>query len=157
MALVLIVDDSPTDVHIMQKALEQGGFRTASAADGGEGIRKARELHPDLILMDIVMPGLNGFQATRQLANDPETRSADLVQENLDRLKALFPEAFVEGKVDFEVLKQLLGGTVETGDEKQTRYRPSLRSTSAASMRTVTTVRPVPSVTSNRSGSDDAW
>ena len=42
MALVLIVDDSPTDVHVMQKALEQGGFRTASAADGGEGIRKAR-------------------------------------------------------------------------------------------------------------------
>ncbi len=50
--------------------------------------------------------------------NDPETRSADLVQENLDRLKALFPDAFVEGKVDFEALKQLLGGAVETGDEK---------------------------------------
>ena len=50
--------------------------------------------------------------------NDPETRSADLVQENLDRLKALFPDAFVEGKVDFEVLKQLLGGTLETRDEK---------------------------------------
>lgn len=50
--------------------------------------------------------------------NDPETRSADLVQENLDRLKAMFPEAFVEGKVDFEVLKQLLGGAVETRDEK---------------------------------------
>ena len=42
MALVLIVDDSPTDVHVMQKALEQGGFRTASAADGSEAIRKAR-------------------------------------------------------------------------------------------------------------------
>ena len=40
MALVLIVDDSPTDVHVMQTALEQSGFRTASAADGGEGIRK---------------------------------------------------------------------------------------------------------------------
>ena len=61
MALVLIVDDSPTDVHVMQRALEQSGFRTASAADGGEALRKARELHPDLILMDIVMPGLNGF------------------------------------------------------------------------------------------------
>lgn len=79
MALVLIVDDSPTDVHVMQKALEQGGFRTASAADGGEGIRKARELHPDLILMDIVMPGLNGFQATRELANDPSTRSIPVI------------------------------------------------------------------------------
>ena len=79
MALVLIVDDSPTDVHVMQKALEQNGFRTASAADGSEAIRKARELHPDLILMDIVMPGVNGFQATRQLANDPETRTIPVI------------------------------------------------------------------------------
>ena len=50
MALVLIVDDSPTDVHVMQQALEQHGFTTAAAADGGEGLRLARELHPDLIL-----------------------------------------------------------------------------------------------------------
>jgi len=78
-ALVLIVDDSPTDVHVMQKALEQSGFRTASAADGGEALRKARELHPDLILRDSVMPGLNGFQATRELANDPETRSIPVI------------------------------------------------------------------------------
>jgi len=78
-ALVLIVDDSPTDLHVMQQALEQGGFRTASAADGDEGIRLARELHPDLILMDIVMPGLNGFQATRQLASDPETRAIPVI------------------------------------------------------------------------------
>src|SRR5512139_3789331 len=63
----------------MQKALEQNGFQTASAADGSEAIRKARELHPDLILMDIVMPGLNGFQATRELANDPATRSIPVI------------------------------------------------------------------------------
>jgi len=75
----LIVDDSPTDVHVMQTALEQSGFQTASAADGSEAIRKARELHPDLILMDIVMPGLNGFQATRELASDPETRSIPVI------------------------------------------------------------------------------
>jgi twitching motility two-component system response regulator PilH len=73
------VDDSPTDVHVMQKALEDGGYRTASAADGSEAIRKARELHPDLILMDIVMPGLNGFQATRELAANPETRSIPVI------------------------------------------------------------------------------
>jgi twitching motility two-component system response regulator PilH len=63
----------------MQKALEQHGFRTAAAADGDEAIRKARELHPDLILMDIVMPGLNGFQATRELANDPQTRQIPVI------------------------------------------------------------------------------
>jgi twitching motility two-component system response regulator PilH len=78
-ALVLIVDDSPTDVHVMQTALEQSGFTTAAAADGGEAIRKARELRPDLILMDIVMPGVNGFQATRELASDPETRTIPVI------------------------------------------------------------------------------
>ena len=50
--------------------------------------------------------------------NDPETRSADVVAENIEHLKVLFPEAFTEGKVDFEVLKQLLGGVVEEREEK---------------------------------------
>jgi twitching motility two-component system response regulator PilH len=63
----------------MQKALEQHGFSTAAAADGTEALSKARELHPDLILMDIVMPGVNGFQATRQLAADPRTRSIPVI------------------------------------------------------------------------------
>ena len=51
-------------------------------------------------------------------ANDPETRSADVVAENVEHLKGLFPEAFTEGKVDFEVLKQLLGGAVDEREEK---------------------------------------
>jgi len=79
MALILIVDDSPTEVHVMQKALERHGFRTAVAADGAEGIRLARQMHPDLIFMDIVMPGINGYQATRTLANDPDTRAIPIV------------------------------------------------------------------------------
>ncbi len=79
MALVLIVDDSPTELHVMQKALERSGFRTATASDGAEGIRLAREIHPDLIFMDIVMPGINGYQATRALANDPQTRAIPVI------------------------------------------------------------------------------
>ena len=51
-------------------------------------------------------------------ANDPETKSTDLVGDNLKQLRALFPEAFTEGKIDFEVLKQLLGGTVDEREEK---------------------------------------
>ena len=73
MSLVLIVDDSPTEVHVMQTALQKKGFETAVAADGDEGLDKAAELHPDVILMDVVMPGVNGFQATRRLARDPRT------------------------------------------------------------------------------------
>jgi adenine-specific DNA-methyltransferase len=50
--------------------------------------------------------------------DDPETKSADVVAENVEALKALFPEAFTEGRIDFEVLKPLLGGTVDERDEK---------------------------------------
>lgn len=50
--------------------------------------------------------------------NDPETKSADVVAENIDALRSLFPEAFEEGKIDFEVLKQLLGGAIDERDEK---------------------------------------
>jgi twitching motility two-component system response regulator PilH len=78
-ALILIVDDSPTEVHVMQKALEKGGFKTATAGDGQEGVRLAREMHPDLIFMDIVMPGMNGYQATRAIVNDPDTRTIPVV------------------------------------------------------------------------------
>jgi twitching motility two-component system response regulator PilH len=79
MALILIVDDSPTEVHVMKRALERGGFTTAVAGDGQEGVRLAREMHPDLIFMDIVMPGMNGYQATRALVNDPDTRTIPIV------------------------------------------------------------------------------
>jgi twitching motility two-component system response regulator PilH len=78
-ALILIVDDSPTEVHVMKKALEKGGFTTAPAGDGQEGVRLAREMHPDLIFMDIVMPGMNGYQATRAIVNDPDTKRIPIV------------------------------------------------------------------------------
>jgi len=79
MAVVLIVDDSATEVHVMQQWLENGGHTTLSAADGDEGIRLARAQRPDLIFMDVVMPGLNGFQATRTLARDPATADIPVI------------------------------------------------------------------------------
>ena len=79
MALILIIDDSPTEVFQMRRILENHGFETEAAADGAEGVRKAREIRPDLILMDIVMPGVDGFRATRMLANDPRTRAIPVI------------------------------------------------------------------------------
>jgi twitching motility two-component system response regulator PilH len=79
MQLVLIVDDSPTELHVMQTALQRHGYRTAAASDGAEGVRLARAMSPDLIFMDVVMPGMNGYQATRALVNDPKTRSIPIV------------------------------------------------------------------------------
>jgi twitching motility two-component system response regulator PilH len=79
MSLILIVDDSPTEVHVMKGALEQGGFEVAVAVNGEEAITMAKELHPGLIFMDVVMPGMNGFQATRTIARDPETADIPVV------------------------------------------------------------------------------
>jgi twitching motility two-component system response regulator PilH len=103
MPLILIIDDSPTEMHVMQRALENHGYKTAAAADGAEGIRLAREMNPDLIFMDIVMPGMNGYQATRALASDPKTRSIPIVMvtskgQQTDRIWGLR-----QGAVDYMV------------------------------------------------------
>ncbi|MCG6966311.1 MAG: response regulator [Chromatiaceae bacterium] len=74
MAKILIVDDSPTELHVLAKILQQGGHEALTASDGEAGIAAAKAQSPDAILMDVVMPGINGFQATRKLSRDPKTR-----------------------------------------------------------------------------------
>ena len=73
MARVLIVDDSPTETHKMSRILDKHGYEVITAESGEEGVEKAKTMMPDVVLMDIVMPGLNGFQATRQLSKNEST------------------------------------------------------------------------------------
>ncbi len=79
MARVLIIDDSPTELHLFQNMLEKAGFDTLVADSGEEGVKAARTARPDCILMDVVMPGMNGFQATRKLTKDPMTSSIPVI------------------------------------------------------------------------------
>lgn len=79
MRSILIVDDSPTELHVFQKLLETNGFQVETASDGESGILKAIEIIPDLILMDVVMPGINGFQATRKLHREEKTANIPIV------------------------------------------------------------------------------
>jgi len=79
MAKILIVDDSPTELHVLSQMLSKGGYDTVTAEDGEEGIERAKSELPDLILMDVVMPGLNGFQATRKLSRDAATKHIPVV------------------------------------------------------------------------------
>lgn len=79
MARVLIVDDSPTEVHVLKTILEANGHQVSSADNAEDGIALAKKDKPDLILMDVVMPGMNGFQATRALTKDAATSSIPII------------------------------------------------------------------------------
>jgi twitching motility two-component system response regulator PilH len=73
MARVLIVDDSPSQLLGLTRVVEKLGHKVLTAEDGAAGVEAAKRELPDLILMDVVMPNLNGFQATRQISKDPNT------------------------------------------------------------------------------------
>ena len=79
MARILIVDDSPTEMYKLTDMLKRHGYDVLQAVNGADGVALARLEKPDAVLMDIVMPGLNGFQATRQLTKDPETSAIPVV------------------------------------------------------------------------------
>jgi CheY-like chemotaxis protein len=78
-ATILVVDDSRTVIAAFQKVLRQAGFRVLTAMNGQDGIAVAKAKQPDLILMDVVMPGINGFQATRYLRQLPVTSSIPII------------------------------------------------------------------------------
>jgi len=79
MARILVVDDSPTETEAFRSMLEKNGHEVLTAENGADGVALARKEKPDVVLMDIVMPGLNGFQATRQLTKDPETQHIPVI------------------------------------------------------------------------------
>lgn len=76
---ILIADDSRTVVRALQLMLEREGFLTYSAFDGEQAVALTRRHQPDLVLMDIVMPNMNGFEATRVLVNDPQTAAIPII------------------------------------------------------------------------------
>ena len=79
MAHILIVDDSPTYIEAMRHVLQKYGYTCTVAQTGQEGIDAAIKLQPDLILMDVIMPVMSGFQATRQLSKNPVTAHIPIV------------------------------------------------------------------------------
>jgi len=76
---ILVVDDSPTERYVLNELLTSNGYQVITAENGEQGIAMARSELPDLILMDVVMPGLNGYQATRTLTRDPATRGIPVI------------------------------------------------------------------------------
>jgi twitching motility two-component system response regulator PilH len=79
MARILIVDDSPSQLLGIKRIVEKLGHETLSAEDGAAGVEVAKQELPDLILMDVVMPNLNGFQATRTISKNAETAHIPII------------------------------------------------------------------------------
>ena len=79
MARILVVDDSPTETHQMVNTLARQGHQVLTATTGSDGVAMASVEQPDVILMDVVMPGMNGFQATRRLTKDPKTSDIPVI------------------------------------------------------------------------------
>src|SRR5262245_949406 len=76
---VLVIDDSPTILKVVQLVLTKAGFQVATAADGEAGVVAARERKPDMILLDFVMPKMNGYQVCRALATDGALKEVPVV------------------------------------------------------------------------------
>ncbi|MBS1155830.1 MAG: two-component system response regulator [Proteobacteria bacterium] len=76
---ILIVDDSPTERHFLGELLTKNGFQVLSLESGEEAVARVEEIMPDLILMDVVMPGMNGFQATRTINRNEATRHIPII------------------------------------------------------------------------------
>ena len=76
---ILVVDDSPTERHVLVDLLTKNGYQVITAESGEEGVEKAKQELPDLVLMDVVMPGLNGYQATRTLTREESTKHLPII------------------------------------------------------------------------------
>ena len=76
---ILLVDDSKTELHVLSELLTKSGYAVRTAENGEEAMRRLQEEKPDLILMDVVMPGQNGFQLTRAITRDPQFANVPVI------------------------------------------------------------------------------
>ncbi|HCT41144.1 MAG TPA: two-component system response regulator [Moraxellaceae bacterium] len=119
MARILIVDDSPTETYRFREILEKHGHKVLEATNGADGVATARAELPDLVLMDVVMPGLNGFQATRQLSKGEDTAHIPIVivttkDQETDRVwgKRQGASDYLTKPVDEALLMQTIAGLI---------------------------------------------
>ena len=120
MARILIVDDSPSQLMGIRRIVEKLGHDALTAEDGAAGVEAAKREIPDLILMDVVMPNLNGFQATRSITREPTTKHIPVIlvttkDQDTDRMwgmrqgaKAYITKPFSESELS-ELITQYLG------------------------------------------------
>jgi twitching motility two-component system response regulator PilH len=125
MARILIVDDSPSQLMGIRRIVEKLGHEALTAEDGAAGVELAKKELPDLILMDVVMPNLNGFQATRSISREPTTKHIPVIlvttkDQDTDRMwgmrqgaRAYLTKPFSEEELSGVITSHLGGGAPE--------------------------------------------
>ena len=123
MARILIVDDSPSQLMGIRRIVEKLGHDALTAEDGAAGVEAAKREIPDLILMDVVMPNLNGFQATRSITREATTKHIPVIlvttkDQDTDRVwgmrqgaKAYITKPFSESELAELIAQYLAGGS----------------------------------------------
>lgn len=113
---ILVVDDSPTELEVLNDVLTKNGYQVITAGSGEQAIERAKSEHPDLILMDVIMPGINGYQATRTITRDEVTRDIPVIMctskdQQTDRIWGMRQGAldYLTKPLDHDALLQRIG------------------------------------------------
>jgi twitching motility two-component system response regulator PilH len=122
MARILIVDDSPSQLMGIRRIVEKLGHEALTAEDGAAGVELAKKELPDLILMDVVMPNLNGFQATRSISREPSTKHIPVIlvttkDQDTDRMWGMRQgaRAYLTKPFSEEELSEVIAANLGTG------------------------------------------
>jgi CheY-like chemotaxis protein len=102
MALILLVEDNEMNRDMLARRLERRGYTIVIAVDGGEGVERARGDNPDLILMDMSLPVLDGWEATRQLKADEATRAIPVIALTAHAMSGDKEKALAAGCDDYD-------------------------------------------------------
>jgi signal transduction histidine kinase len=133
-ATILIVDDSREHLHVLRDILKKEGYAVRIAPDGSLGLTSARTAPPDILLLDVAMPGIDGYEVCRQLKSDPETRSIPVIFISAMDATADKVHAFAAGGVDYitkpfqaeEVLARLANHLVLRQTQRQLQKQNEL-------------------------------
>jgi CheY-like chemotaxis protein len=113
MTTKLCVEDNEDNLFMLQRRLTRAGFEVRVAMDGKQSVQWAKTLLPDLIVMDLNLPGLDGFEATRQLKSQPETKHIPVIvlsahdrEKNREKALAAGCDEFETKPTDFDILVQ---------------------------------------------------
>ena len=113
MTKILCVEDNADNLFMLQRRLTRAGFEVTIAMNGAETVEEAKTLLPDLIVMDLNLPGLDGWEATRRLKNQPETKHIPIIVLTADSTQKSRQKALAAGCDEFELKPIDFQGLVE--------------------------------------------